>query len=59
MYGNHDAVGAALRRAGVPRAEVFLVSKVNTNKVRAAQAAMLLSDGNAPGITILSNHRHP
>jgi 2,5-diketo-D-gluconate reductase A len=28
MYGNEDAVGAALRESGVPREEVFLTTKV-------------------------------
>jgi 2,5-diketo-D-gluconate reductase B len=37
MYGNEEAVGAALRAAGLPRGEIYLTSKVWNDKPRGAE----------------------
>ncbi|MBW3623371.1 MAG: aldo/keto reductase [Armatimonadetes bacterium] len=36
-YGNHDAVGAALQSAAVPREQIFLTTKVMRDKLRYEQ----------------------
>jgi len=39
MYGNHEAVGAGMRRAGVPREEIFLTSKLWLDSLGASAVA--------------------
>ncbi len=44
MYGNEEAVGAALRASGVPREEVYLTSKAWNDKPRGAQIRRAAED---------------
>ena len=44
MYGNEEAVGAAVRASGVPREEVYLTSKAWNDKPRGAQIRRAAED---------------
>src|SRR3712207_7903901 len=44
MYGNEDAVGAAVRAGGVPREAIYLTTKVWSDKPRGAEIRRAAED---------------
>jgi len=44
IYGNEDEVGAAIKAAGVSRAEIFLTTKIPAGNLRAAQVKRGVED---------------